>query len=175
VADKATVPWRDGDANPPEIQQALGFKPGKTPCASTLYNLFRRYDWQCLSTRLAQWGEAVLEALPPDQIEAAALAIDSQTLRGSRQQGAQPSPLLSAMHHAFCVVFAQEARANHENELTRLPQRLPTVSLKRRIVPCDALLTQPKIAKQLRQRGGHHVLVVKDNPPWRREEIEYGS
>jgi hypothetical protein len=49
------------------------------------------------------------------------------------------------------------------NEIPAGPELLRTVSLEERIVTADAIHCQRETCQQIRDRGGHDLLVVKDN------------
>src|SRR2546428_9398357 len=72
----------------PALARALGFTHPKTPCAATLFQVFRRVDRAQLERVLGAWAEQVLAATPAVDGEREGIAIDGKTLRGSRKQGA---------------------------------------------------------------------------------------
>src|SRR6185436_11113642 len=79
-----------------KLAQALGFKDGKTPCAATFYNIFRRLNKQQVEQQLSIGAQSLLSQAPAD---AEAFAIDGKSLRGSKKQGAPAAHLLSAVGH----------------------------------------------------------------------------
>ena len=87
-----------------------------------------------LEAKLAQWVQAVLQALPAlaeqsgqseqtQRLEA--ISMDGKTLRGSvatlRKQGATDAHLLSALHQYIGLVLDQVAVADTSNEINALP------------------------------------------------------
>jgi predicted transposase YbfD/YdcC len=101
-----------------------------------------------------------------------AIAVDGKTLRGSRKQGAPGAHLLSALTHRVGLPLAQHAVADKTNEIPVVMELLRHVVLDGRVVTMDALLTQRPIAQQTVDAGGDYVMIVKDNQPHLREEIE---
>jgi len=100
------------------IAQALGFTPA-TPCAATLHTLFRHVDRDAFEAHLSTWADSVVESLPgsPATPETA-IALDGNTLRGSKQQGAPGTHLFSALAHHVGVTVAQHAVDDQTNEIT---------------------------------------------------------
>jgi hypothetical protein len=89
------------------LARALGFTHAKTPCAATLYTVFRHLDVALFESKLRQWAEQVLAAYPPLADEAEAIAIDGKTARGSQKQGAPGTHLLSALAQRLDLTLGQ--------------------------------------------------------------------
>src|SRR5438309_10540272 len=77
------------------IAQALGFTHA-TPCAATLHTIFRHVNRDEFEAYVGAWANSVVES-PPTTAEtpAAAVALDGETLSGSKKQGAPGMHLLS--------------------------------------------------------------------------------
>ena len=58
------------------------------------------------------------------------------------------------------------------NEITAVETLLQQLVLEGRIVTMDALLTQRHIAQTIVEKGGDYVMIVKENQPHLRAEIE---
>jgi predicted transposase YbfD/YdcC len=169
------------------LATALGFKNGKTPCAATLHTIFRHLDKQAFEAQLGRWAEDVLSATPVAQLEAE--AIDGKSLRGSQKQGAPGAHLLSAVSHRLGLTLGQQAVPDKTNEIGAAGELLAGLILKGRVITMDALLTQRKLAEAILARGGHYVMMVKDNqaelrkwikalfdePQWLREEPQVAA
>ncbi|HEY5870243.1 MAG TPA: ISAs1 family transposase, partial [Candidatus Tectomicrobia bacterium] len=154
------------------IAQALGFTHA-TPCAATLHTVFRHVDRDAFEAYLGTWAEQVLSSLPPSPETAElAIALDGKTLRGSKKQGAPGTHLLSALAHQVGVTLAQHAVADKTNEITAVETLLHQLVLEGRIVTMDALLTQRHIAQTIVDKGGDYVMIVKENQPHLRADIE---
>lgn len=146
--------------------QALGFDKQPTPCAATLFHVFRRLDHTDLEARLGAWAETVLQAtLPTAPTDLEAVAIDGKTLRGSRKQGAPGTHLLSAVSHRLGLTLAQLGVDDKTNEITAAPTILAGLVLQGRVITVDALLTQREIAQTIVDGGGDYVMMVKENEP----------
>ena len=154
-----------------EVLRALGFSHPTPPCAATLHRVLRRLDPQAVEAALGRWAEEVLAALPPVPPQQEALALDGKTLRGSRKQGAPGTHLLSALAHRVGLTVAQEAVEDKTNEIGAVQAVLDNLILAGRVVTVDALLTQRAVAQAIVERGGHYVLVAKDNQPHLRQDI----
>jgi predicted transposase YbfD/YdcC len=154
------------------IAQALGFTHA-TPCAATLHTIFRHVDRDEFESHLGAWADSVVGSLPaaPEAPEPA-VALDGKTLRGSKKQGAPGTHLLSALAHQVGVTLAQHAVDDKTNEITAVETILAQLVLEGRIVTMDALLTQRHVAQRIVDKGGDYVMIVKDNQPQLRADIE---
>jgi hypothetical protein len=158
-----------------EVAHSLGFAvvtPAgieRRPGASTLFYVLRALDRAGLESHLANWTEAVLQALPPSAAAEAALgagdaiAIDGKTLRGSAKiLKRQPVDreevpgvhLLSALSHRLGVTLAQQAVPDKGSEITSVPEMLRGLLLEGRVVTVDALLTQRAVAQAIVKKKG---------------------
>jgi hypothetical protein len=95
--DRAIADWGRGYGQ--KLIRVLGFTHDKTPCAATLSHVLRPWDAILVEATLGTQAESVPTALPPAPGEPEALALDGKTLRGSRQQGAPATHLLSVLSH----------------------------------------------------------------------------
>jgi predicted transposase YbfD/YdcC len=154
------------------IAQALGFTHG-TPCAATLHTIFRHVNRDEFEAHLGAWADSVVGSLPTaPETPGAAVALDGKTLRGSKKQGAPGTHLLSALAHQVGVTLAQHAVDDKTNEITAVETLLHQLVLEGRIVTMDALLTQRRVAQTIVDKGGDYVMIVKENQPRLRADIE---
>ena len=154
------------------IAQALGF-PHAPPCAATLHTVLRHVDRDAFEAHLGAWADQVVGSLSPGlETPETAIALDGKTLRGSKKQGAPGTHLLSALAHHVGVILAQHAVDDKTNEITAVEPLLQQLVLEGRIVTMDALLTQRHIAQTIVDKGGDYVMIVKENQPQLRAEIE---
>ncbi len=96
------------------------------------------------------------------------VAIDGKTSRRSGGKGkadASPLHLVSAFAAGMGVVLGQTATAEKSNEITAIPELLAKLAIEGCVVTIDAIGTQTKIARPIRERGAHYVLYVKENHP----------
>lgn len=111
-----------------------------------------------------RWVGMVVPALAEDTV----VAIDGKTSRRSGSKvkaGASPLHMVSAFAAGMGVVLGQTATAEKSNEITAIPELLAKLALEGCVVTIDAMGTQTKIARTIRERGAHYVLCVKDNHP----------
>jgi predicted transposase YbfD/YdcC len=154
------------------IAQALGFTH-TTPCAATLHTVFRQVDRDDLEERLGTWAESVVVSTPAaSSAGEVAVALDGKTLRGSQKQGAPGVHLLSALSHHMGLTLTQQAVDAKTNEITQVEMVLRQIVLKDRVVTMDALLTQRHVAQTIVEEGGDYVMMVKENQPQLRADIE---
>jgi predicted transposase YbfD/YdcC len=154
------------------IAQALGFTHN-TPCAATLHTIFRHMDRDDLEERLGTWAESVVVSTPAaSSAGEVAVALDGKTLRGSKKQGAPGVHLLSALSHHVGLTLTQQAVDAKTNEITQVETVLRQIVLKDRVVTMDALLTQRHVAQTIVDEGGDYVMIVKENQPQLRADIE---
>jgi predicted transposase YbfD/YdcC len=94
------------------------------------------------------------------------IAIDGKSSRRTTSKAAAaPLHLVSAFAANVGVVLGQTATAEKSNEITAIPELLKVLDIAGCIVTIDAMGTQTKIARTIRERGAHYVLCVKDNHP----------
>jgi predicted transposase YbfD/YdcC len=152
-----------------QILSALGFSSGKTPCAATFFNTFRKIDKVKFEAKLAAFlqslDDALLAATQSSHNAIEGVAMDGKTLRGSKKAGADQSHLLSAFSHATAITLAQSSVEAKSNEITAVNKLLPMISLEKKVITTDALLTQRALCEEIIHRGGHYLMKVKDNQP----------
>lgn len=155
-----------------EIAHALGFTH-HTPCAATLHTIFRSIDREAFEAKVGAWAESLVAMVPaaPEAPEIA-IAVDGKTLRGSQKQGAPETHLLSVLTHRVGLTLTQQAVAAKTNEITEVETVFGEIVLAGRIVTMDALLTQRQGAQTIVAAGGDYVMIVKDNQPQLKADIE---
>ena len=154
------------------IAQALGFTHA-TPCAATLHTIFRHVNRDEFEAHLGAWADQVVGSLPPGpETPEMVGALDGQTLRGAKQQGAPGTHLLSALAHHVGVTLAQHAVDDKTNAIMAVETLLQQLVLEGRIMTMDALLTQRHIAQTIVEKGGDYVMIVKENQARLRADIE---
>ncbi len=118
------------------VLAALDFADGRTPCAATLFLIFRTLDIAAYESALGRWAEGILQGCG-DTIR----AIDGKTLRGSKKQGASGTHLLSVVSQALGLTVQQEAVNDKTNEIGAMLSLVRGLVLDGRIFTMDALLT----------------------------------
>lgn len=155
-----------------QMVEALGFRHN-TPCAATLFTIFRRLDCEAFEANLGAWADSIVATMPAaPQGPEEAMAVDGKTLRGSKKRGAPGTHLLSVLSHRLGITLAQQALDVKTNEIKAIETVLEHLVLKGRVLTMDALLTQREVAQRVVAEGGDYVMIVKDNQPKLKEEIE---
>lgn len=166
----AIAEWGRNDGT--RIAQALGFTHG-TPCAATLHTIFRHVNRDECEAHLGTWADSVVGSLPAaPETPGTAVALEGKTLRGSKKPGAPGTHLCSALAHQVGVTLAQHAVDDKTNEITAVETLLHHLVLEGRIVTMDALLTPRHVAQTIVDKGGDYVMIVKENQPRLRADIE---
>src|SRR5260370_8957436 len=101
-----------------------------------------------------------------------AMGVDGKTLRGSKKQGGPGTDLLSVLAHRLGLTLTQQAVAAKTNEIKEVETVLSQIVLTGRVVTMDALLTQRQVAQTIVDAGGDYVMIVKDNQPQLKADIE---
>jgi predicted transposase YbfD/YdcC len=137
---------------------------GRLPSPATLRRALRLVDVAALEACLAGAAGAPQRATPPASLAEQGLALDGKAVRGANRHGAAVH-LVSLVRHADGVVLGQVAVAAKTNEITAAPVLLADRDLTGTVLTMDALLTQRALATQIRQQGGHYLMIVKANHP----------
>jgi predicted transposase YbfD/YdcC len=135
----------------------------RLPSDSTLRRALRALDLDALEQRLAGFA-AGLTVAAGRAAPVTGLAIDGKAVRGANAHGAALH-LVSLVRHDDARVLGPVAVAAKSNAITAVPRVLAGRDLAGAVVTLDALLTQRALARQIRQQGGHYLLVVKENQP----------
>ena len=123
-----------------------------------------------MEATLGAWAEGVVVSTPSaPSVGEAAVALDGKTLRGSRKA---LDHLLSALSHHLGLTLAQQAVDDKTNEITQVETVLHHLVLQGRVCTMDALLTQRHVAQTIVEKGGDDVMIVKENQPQLRADIE---
>lgn len=101
-----------------------------------------------------------------------AMAVDGKTLRGSQKQGAPGMPLVSVLAHRVGLTLTQQAVAAKTHESKAVETVFGQIVLTGRIVTMDARLTQRQVAQTIVEAGGDDVMIVKENQPQLKADIE---
>jgi len=152
-----TTVW--GDHHLPFLRRFLPYEKG-IPSHDTLCDVFAAIDPELFKSCFLAWVEELRAPAIPDLI-----AIDGKTSRRThdRGKGRKPLHLVSAWAAGQRLVLGQQATEEKSNEITAIPLLLKKLDLNGTIVTIDAMGTQTKIARTIRDGGGHYVLALKDN------------
>jgi len=154
-----------------ELGPLVGLPPGRVPSPATLRRAVRAVDVAALEAQLTAFV-ATLPAPPPQPagerpslpLPWTGLALDGKAVRGANRHGAKIH-LVGLVRHDDGHVLRQVAVAEKSNEITAAPRVLAGRDLRGTVTTVDAQLTQRALASQIRDQGGHYLMVVKANQP----------
>ena len=169
---KAIANWWKNRRDLGPFLKRLGFTKSYGPSKSTLYRVLSFVPVKILEAKLTQWAEENLANMPPVSGQLEGVAVDGKTLRGSQKQRAEVSHSLSALSQRLGLTLKQVAVDDGTNEISAMPDLLADFIIEGRVFTMDALLTQRKIAQTIVEGRGDYVMVVKDNQPRLRDDIE---
>jgi len=131
-----------------EVARALGFTRERTPCVSTLHQVFSRLDRERFESALGRWlQERGLKA-------GEAVAIDGKSLRGIHGEQLPGVHLVAAYAHQTGIVVGQQTVGEKRNELDALDGLLSHLELRGRVVTGDAQFTQREECRRIVGKGG---------------------
>ncbi len=130
------------------------------PSHDTFNRVFAALDPDAFDRCFVRWTQQLHEE-SAGQI----LAIDGKSVRRSFDSatGQGALHLVSVWASETRLVLAQQAVAAKSNEMTAVPLLLEMLDIQGCVVTTDALNTQKKVAKAIRERGGEYVLALKEN------------
>ena len=126
-----------------EVSEALGFTRERTPCVSTLHQVFSRLDGEAFKTTLGQWLQE--RGRSGGRPEGEAVAIDGKALRGIHGDQLPGVHLVAAYAHQAGIVVGQQAVGEKRNELDAVAGL---------VVTGDAQFTQRKVCQRIVAQGG---------------------
>lgn len=151
---------------PVELRVKLG-GARKAPAESTFRRVLGLLDPATFEAKIGAWARR--HGLLPGE----PIAVDGKTLRGSHDGETPALKLLSAMGHESGTVVAQTEVPATTNEIPVLKEVLQDVEVTGRVVTADAMHTQTDTASWLvEEKHADYVLMVKDNQPTLREDLE---
>lgn len=146
----------------PELLEALGCKPGKSPSHPTIHRVFAGLDVEAFERALSEWLSGLAQVgLKPDDL----LAVDGKTLRGIHGEELPGMHLVAVYAVHSDRVLTQMTAGGKGTELNGVKGALAEVDLAGKIVTGDALQTQRDVCEQIVQSGGNYLFPVKENPP----------
>jgi hypothetical protein len=156
----AIAQWgRERRDDAPELLEALGLPPGRSPCGATLHRVFKAVDVAAFEQVVGEWFRQTGVAADDP------VAIDGKTLRGIHGEEIPGVHLVSAYAHHAQAVLEQIRTSGKGQELAAASEVLEHVPLAGRLVTGDALLTQRTQCEQIVRRQGDYLLPVDANQP----------
>lgn len=137
-----------------------------SPSEPTIRRTLQRIDPNEVDQVVGSW-------VAGHEVDGDAVAVDGKALRGSGGPNRKPIHLVSALLHKERVVLAQQQVSDKTNEITAFQPLLKNLDLKGKVVTADAMHTQVKHAKFLKEKkGADYVFTVKENQPNLLENIK---
>lgn len=165
-SESAIAEW--GKNYGPKWLRRLGIKRQTSPSQPTIHRVFKQLDAVAVERAISKWAADVLgEPMPLEGV-----AIDGKALRGSIKQGALNAYLLSAVSHRLSTVLGQVAVDDRTNEIGQMDDLIEELTLTGLVVTVDAMHTQVATAEAIIKAGGDYLMVVKENQPTLKREIE---
>ena len=161
-----------------ELKTTLQPKKGRVPSLGTLRRVVCDVAITKLEAALSKFQLGLLNEtgdagtlLTQDGRELHGLALDGKTVRGASAHG-ELIHLVSLVHHGSGLVLDQDKASKKLHERRVAEKLLVRNDLQGTVITTDALHTCQKQAKQIRQRGGDYLFVVKRNQRALYDDIE---
>lgn len=154
--------WRDfvtfGEEKLDYLRRFLPFKNG-IPSKNTFSRVLSSLDPKMFKQCFIAWMQSFQLALKE------VIAIDGKSLRKSFNKATEQSAIhmVSAFATSSKLVLGQEKVNKKSNEITAIPKLLDLLAIEGAIVSIDAMGTQKKIAKKIREKKADYVLALKGN------------
>ncbi len=150
------------------LRKFLPYEKG-SPSHDVLGDLFARIDLQNFESVFIKWINGISEIT-----NGTIISIDGKTIRGSGDSNIPNSAIhvVSAYATNQMLCFGQTSVGNKQNEITAIPELLNMIAIKGGVVTIDAMGCQKKIAEEIVGKEADYVLMVKDNQPELKEQVE---
>jgi predicted transposase YbfD/YdcC len=138
------------------------------PSHDVLNRLFNRLNSKEFNACFIKWVDSIAI-----QSEGRVIAFDGKTVRGMASKFSD-----SKLHivSAFCAknsLSLGQVKVNEKsNEITAIPELLDLIAVKGCIITIDAMGCQRDIAKKIIKKEADYILMVKDNQPELKEQVE---
>lgn len=154
--------WRDfvtfGEEKLDFLRRFLPFAHG-VPCKNTFARVMSTLEPRMFKSCFIAWVQSFQLTLKE------VIAIDGKQLRKSVDKATEQSAIhrVSAFATASKLVLGQEKVYEKSNEITAIPNLLELLDIEGSIISIDAMGTQKKIAKKIREKKADYVLSLKGN------------
>lgn len=150
------------------LRQYYPYKHG-IPSHDVLGKVFAALEPDEFNKCFREWINSIAELTGGEVI-----AIDGKTLRGSANKALCRSALhvVSAYAAGNRLCLAQEIVGEKSNEITAIPVLLEMLDIKGCTVTTDAMGCQKQVAEAIIDKDGDYVLMVKDNQPELKAQVE---
>ena len=154
----------------PKTWHWLGFKR-RPPCANCFADLFKVIDVEEFERAVREWTSQ-LPGMKRDEECLSAVSIDGKTLCGTFQRHQRAIHLLAAFDHQTGYVLSQMQVNPQTNEAKAALALLKTLVLEGKVVMGDAMFCQREVCQEVLDSGGDYFVVVKDNQPTLRRNVQ---
>lgn len=137
------------------------------PSHDTFNRVFAALDPQAFLDCFLRWTQSLRQAVPQEIV-----ALDGKALRRALNGDRSVKYVVSAWAEDNSLVLGQLKVAAKSNEITALPELLRALELAGCIVTVDAMGTQKKIAKEIKEADADYVLALKGNHETVHEEVK---
>jgi predicted transposase YbfD/YdcC len=149
-------------ANESELSEIVDLRHG-APSHDSFSRVFRLLDPEEMAEAFARFKIALRDALGLGQAKGV-VAVDGKSLRRAYEPGrAFMPPLMISVWDAETRLSLATRHATGGDEVAATLAALKSVTLKGCVVTADALHCHPRMAKEVRARGGHYALKLKAN------------
>ena len=158
----------------------------RMPCRNTYQYALLRLDSEKVNECLAAWlirqeaqsrcGEEPSRLAAQSDQRSVHLALDGKVLKGTGKQvygGEKPQKhVLHVYEVQTGIVLHQCPMLEKQNEVSALKPLLTEVLCKGRVITADAAQSYHEFVKTVTRAGGDVILMIKDNTPVRRADLE---
>ena len=150
------------------LQKHFGFENG-IPSHDTIGRVMSLLDPEQFNESLINWTKLITQ-----KIQGEVVAIDGKAVRGSSDavNGKKYITMVSAWATENGLCLAHHKVTEKSNEIHAIPKLLKDIDITDCIVTIDAMGTQKRIAKQIKEEKGDYVLALKGNHKRLHEEVK---
>lgn len=168
------------------LREGLNLPWKRMPCANTYSYALARLDSEAVNTVFAAWlvrkeaesrcGDEPSRLVAQPSEHQVHVAIDGKVLKGTGKQtygGDHPQKHLLHVYEVHTGIVLQQCPiALEHNEVSTLKPLLTEVLCKGRILTTDAAQSYHEFGRFVKRAGGEVILIVKDNTPATRADLE---
>lgn len=168
------------------LREGLGLSWKQMPCANTYSYALERLESQEVNEHLAAWlvrkeaesrcGDEPSRLAAQRKDQPVHLAVDGKALKGTGKQtygGEQPQKHILHVYEVHTGIVLQQCPiALEHNEVSTLKPLLTEVLCKGRVFTADAAQSYHEFGRIVQRAGGDVILIVKDNTPVTRADLE---
>jgi hypothetical protein len=158
-------------AQPPSLWHLLGFTR-RPPTQDGFRKFLNRLNPLEVERVLTEWVRQLGVSLPADPASLPACTLDGKMLRGTRGRWERAWQVITLLDNHTGRVCSQTAVAQDTNESKAAALLLRSLVVEGRLVVADAAYCQREFCEAVRDQGGEYLVLVKDNQPTLRQQVE---